>query len=80
MTDDERQVSALVGAWMAASNAGDPTAVLALMKDDVIFMISGLRAYVRNHIHITLTQQCRQPPVGVYYGHLSQGSRRTRDA
>ena len=60
MTDDERQVSALVGAWMAASNAGDPTAVLALMKDDVIFMISGLRAYVRNHIHITLTQQGRQ--------------------
>jgi uncharacterized protein (TIGR02246 family) len=41
MTDDERQIRELVGAWMTASKVGDLPAVLALMTDDVIFMTPG---------------------------------------
>ena len=41
MTDDERQVRRLVDSWIAASEAGDVPALLALMTDDVIFMTPG---------------------------------------
>ncbi|PWB89989.1 DUF4440 domain-containing protein [Methylocystis sp. MitZ-2018] len=41
MTDDERAIRALVEAWMACSKAGDLSAVLDLMTDDVIFMTPG---------------------------------------
>ncbi len=41
MTEDERQIYELVEAWMAASKAGDVSAVLALMTDDVVFMTPG---------------------------------------
>jgi uncharacterized protein (TIGR02246 family) len=38
MTENERQIRQLVDAWMALSSAGDVTAVLELMTDDVVFM------------------------------------------
>ena len=41
MTDDERQIRRLVNSWIAASEAGDVPALLALMTDDVIFMTPG---------------------------------------
>jgi uncharacterized protein (TIGR02246 family) len=41
MSEDEREIRALVGAWMTATKAGDMPAVLALMTDDVIFMTPG---------------------------------------
>ena len=41
MTDDERQIRRLVDSWIAASEAGDVPALLALMTDDVIFMTPG---------------------------------------
>ena len=41
MTDDERQISALVDDWMAASKAGDVSAILGLMTDDVVFLTPG---------------------------------------
>ncbi|QGM94269.1 SgcJ/EcaC family oxidoreductase [Methylocystis rosea] len=41
MTDDESAIRALVEAWMACSKAGDLSAVLDLMTDDVIFMTPG---------------------------------------
>jgi uncharacterized protein (TIGR02246 family) len=41
MTDDEREIRDLVGSWIAASEAGDLPALLALMTDDVIFMTPG---------------------------------------
>ena len=41
MTDDERQIRRLVDSWIAASEAGDVAALLALMTDDVIFMTPG---------------------------------------
>ena len=41
MSDDERQIRAVVEAWMAASQAGDTPTVLSLMTEDVIFMTPG---------------------------------------
>ena len=41
MPEDERAIRELIDAWMAASRAGDTQAVLALMADDVVFMVPG---------------------------------------
>lgn len=41
MNDDERAIRDLVATWMAASQAGDVATVLALMADDVVFMVPG---------------------------------------
>ena len=41
MTDDERAIRELVEAWMACSKAGDLSALLDLMTDDVIFLTPG---------------------------------------
>ena len=41
MSDDERAIRELVETWMEASRAGDTTAVLELMTDDVVFMVPG---------------------------------------
>ena len=41
MSDDEHAIRTLVDTWMAASKAGDVSAVLGLMADDVIFMVPG---------------------------------------
>jgi uncharacterized protein (TIGR02246 family) len=41
MTDDERSIRELVDTWMTASRAGDTAAVLALMEDDVMFIVPG---------------------------------------
>ena len=41
MTDDERAIRELVETWMACSKAGDLSAVLDLMTDDVVFMTPG---------------------------------------
>jgi uncharacterized protein (TIGR02246 family) len=41
MTEDERQIRALVARWHEASRAGDVSAVLELMTDDVVFLTEG---------------------------------------
>ena len=41
MSSDERAIRKLVDTWMAASRAGDTAAVLALMADDIVFMVPG---------------------------------------
>jgi uncharacterized protein (TIGR02246 family) len=41
MTDEERAIRQLIATWMTASKAGDLDTVLALMTDDVIFMVPG---------------------------------------
>ena len=41
MTEDERQIRALVARWHEASRAGDVSAVLELMTDDVVFLTAG---------------------------------------
>lgn len=41
MTEDEREIRALVQRWMAASKAGGTETVLDLMTDDVVFMVPG---------------------------------------
>ena len=39
MSDDEREIRALVQTWTDASLAGDTATVLSLMTDDVVFMV-----------------------------------------
>ena len=41
MSDDERAIRNAIQKWMAASKAGDSATVLALLADDVIFMVPG---------------------------------------
>ena len=41
MDTDERQIRDLVATWMTATKAGDVNAVLALMSDDVVFLLPG---------------------------------------
>lgn len=40
-SEDQRAIRAVVGEWMAATKRGDTEAVLALMTDDVVFLIPG---------------------------------------
>jgi uncharacterized protein (TIGR02246 family) len=41
MTDDEAAIRQVVETWMVASRKGDLETVLALMTDDVVFMVPG---------------------------------------
>ena len=41
MSNDEQEIRQLVATWMAASKAGDVEKVLALMSDDVVFLVPG---------------------------------------
>ena len=41
MTADERAIRALIEDWLSATRAGDLNRVLALMADDVLFMVPG---------------------------------------
>ena len=41
MNSDEQAISSLVASWHRATAAGDVDAVLALMADDVIFLVAG---------------------------------------
>lgn len=41
MPSDEDQIRALVHTWFAATAAGDIDTVLALMTDDVVFLVPG---------------------------------------
>jgi len=45
MTGDERAIRALIDTWMTATRAGDVTAVLSLMTDDVVFMVPGQKPF-----------------------------------
>lgn len=40
-TSDEQQIRELVATWMSATRAGDIDTVLALMTDDVVFLVPG---------------------------------------
>jgi uncharacterized protein (TIGR02246 family) len=41
MTSDEQQIRQLVATWIEATKAGDTDAVLSLMTDDVVFLVTG---------------------------------------
>jgi len=41
MSADEQQIRELVATWMSATEAGDVDGVLALMADDVVFLVPG---------------------------------------
>jgi uncharacterized protein (TIGR02246 family) len=38
---DEQQIRDLIATWMAATKTGDVDTVLALMTDDVVFLVAG---------------------------------------
>jgi uncharacterized protein (TIGR02246 family) len=42
MSEDEKAIRALVAAWMDATLRGDIDGVLAMMTDDVVFLVPGL--------------------------------------
>jgi uncharacterized protein (TIGR02246 family) len=41
MSKDEDEIRNLVAAWMAATKAGDAETILALMAEDVVFLVPG---------------------------------------
>lgn len=41
MQTDEDEIRQLVSTWMTATKAGDVDAVLSLMSDDVLFLVTG---------------------------------------
>lgn len=41
MQSDEEQIRQLIATWMAATQSGDVDAVLALMSEDVVFLVPG---------------------------------------
>jgi ketosteroid isomerase-like protein len=41
MHDDEQQIRELVSAWMSATKRGDLDTLLALMADDIVFLVPG---------------------------------------
>jgi uncharacterized protein (TIGR02246 family) len=43
MEPDEGEIRWVVATWMTATKAGDIEAVVALMADDVVFLIAGSR-------------------------------------
>ncbi|CAN7268050.1 SgcJ/EcaC family oxidoreductase [Bosea sp. LjRoot90] len=45
MSDDEQAIRDLVETWMVATKAGDAATVLALMSDDVVFMVPGAEPF-----------------------------------
>ena len=95
MSDDEQAIRAMVEHWMRASRAGDTSALLDLMTDDVLFLtpgrepfgkegfrqqsdslqgvkvegradtleieVLGDRAWIHNHIDLTITSAGGEP-------------------
>src|SRR5438045_2936219 len=41
MNSDEQEIRQLVATWIDATKAGDTDAVLSLMADDVVFLVTG---------------------------------------
>ena len=42
MSDDEKEIRAVIERWMAATKAGNVDDVLSLMTDDVVFLVAGV--------------------------------------
>ena len=59
MSADEQQIRDLVATWMSATRAGDTETVLALMTDDVVFLVPGHPPFGKQQFTATL-----QPPPG----------------
>ena len=45
MSEDERKIRDLIAEWMRASKAGETDKVLALMADDVVFLVAGQKPF-----------------------------------
>ena len=53
MSDDARAIRNLIDRWMKASKAGDTTAVLNMMTDDVVFMTCGREPFGKEEFAAT---------------------------
>jgi uncharacterized protein (TIGR02246 family) len=52
MSEDERAIRELVETWMEATRGGDHAAVLALMSEDVIYMVPGRAPFGREAFEV----------------------------
>ena len=59
--NDEQQIRELVARWMAATKAGDVAAVVALMTDDVVFLVAGQPPFGKQKFAETMKQPLGQP-------------------
>jgi uncharacterized protein (TIGR02246 family) len=57
MTEDERAIRELVDTWMSATQTGDTQTVLALMADDVVFMVPGQAPFGKAEFAAMSTKQ-----------------------
>lgn len=53
MSDEARAIRNLIDRWMKASKAGDTTAVLNMMTDDVVFMTCGREPFGKEEFAAT---------------------------
>ena len=58
MTRDEQEIRDLVATWMSATRTGDIDTVLALMTDDVVFLVPGQPPFGKGKFAAAL----RRPP------------------
>lgn len=56
MTDDERAIRQLVDTWLAATQKGDLRAVLKLLSDDAVFMVTGQKPFGKEAFAINFKQ------------------------
>jgi uncharacterized protein (TIGR02246 family) len=56
MTDDEYAIRQLVDDWLAATERGDLRAVLKLIDDDAVFVVSGQRPFGKEAFAIAFRQ------------------------
>jgi uncharacterized protein (TIGR02246 family) len=56
MTDEVREIRELIDSWIAASNAGDLSALLEKMTDDVVFMTPSRAAFGRPNSPLTASE------------------------
>jgi uncharacterized protein (TIGR02246 family) len=57
MKSDEEQIRELVSTWMAATKSGDVESVLALMTDDVVFLVPERTAMRKGEFAAALRSQ-----------------------
>jgi uncharacterized protein (TIGR02246 family) len=57
MSEDEREIRALVSTWMEATRAGDTDVVLSLMTDDVVFLRPGCQPMHKAQFAAAAAQQ-----------------------
>jgi uncharacterized protein (TIGR02246 family) len=53
LSEDEKEIRALIERWMSATKAGDLTTVLDMMTDDVVFLVPGKEPFGKSEFAAT---------------------------